>query len=349
MWPAVPVTAWASMFPRASNTAAERSPTSRTMGVKEVRMRAAACSLATAISRLQRISRVTGSRGEPRAGSGAAIELHHQVALAVDPGPAPGTDHCRRLALLDHGWPLDHVAGLEPVAVEHAGLDEAASLLRPASPPALEGRSGERRSRRSHRVARPADPEPPGENPGIYTRRPAAVEPDVCLRERLLQLPARAGRQLLAEGDRQRLALAAMAHVGRDLDPDLIRVHPGPPQLLDPLTPHLVQHPWHRLPGNLTDRLRPAAGEVERRRGGEHAEGRRHPRSRWAQHPADAQRPSHPPGVDRPRSSGGDEGEAPEVAAALDGVHAGSRGHALVDHAMDASRRLLQSEAELGR
>src|SRR5688572_26968234 len=61
MWPGVPVTAWATMKPRLSKTPAERSPASRTMDVKDVRCRAAACSLTTPISRFQQISSVTGS------------------------------------------------------------------------------------------------------------------------------------------------------------------------------------------------------------------------------------------------------------------------------------------------
>src|SRR5579885_2562491 len=255
MWPAVPVMAWASMLPRASKTAAERSPTSRTMGVKEVRMSAAACSLATAIRRLQRISRVTGSS--------SAIDPHHQVAGGVQLGPAPGADDRRRLPLLDHGRPLHHLPRPEPVAVEDAGLDETPPLLRPDRAPALEGRPGERLPHRRRRRAGPADPQPPGQDLGLHPRRPAVVEPDVGPLERLLDLPAGTGGQLLPEADRERIALAAVAHVDRDLDPDPTRLDPGPPQLLDPLTSHLVQQAPHRLPVDLADRLRPAAGEVE--------------------------------------------------------------------------------------
>src|ERR687890_188801 len=61
MWTGVPVTAWAIMLPRRSKTPAERAPDSRTTVVNEVRIRAAACSLTTAISRFQRTSRVIGS------------------------------------------------------------------------------------------------------------------------------------------------------------------------------------------------------------------------------------------------------------------------------------------------
>src|SRR3954468_6601935 len=63
MWPGVPVTAWAIMLPRRAKTPAERSPDSRTTVVNEVRIRAAACSLTTAISLFQRTSRVIESIG----------------------------------------------------------------------------------------------------------------------------------------------------------------------------------------------------------------------------------------------------------------------------------------------
>src|SRR5687767_1643911 len=55
MWPGVPVTAWASMRPRASNTPAARSPDSRTMVLKAVRCSACAGSSTTAIRRLHMI------------------------------------------------------------------------------------------------------------------------------------------------------------------------------------------------------------------------------------------------------------------------------------------------------
>ena len=53
MWPGVPVTAWAIILPRASKTPADRSPASRTIEVKLVRISAAACSLTTETSRFQ--------------------------------------------------------------------------------------------------------------------------------------------------------------------------------------------------------------------------------------------------------------------------------------------------------
>src|SRR6266851_7887723 len=53
--PGVPVTAWASMRPSASNTPAERSPASRTDVENAVRTKVCACSSTTAMSRLHMI------------------------------------------------------------------------------------------------------------------------------------------------------------------------------------------------------------------------------------------------------------------------------------------------------
>ena len=50
-WPGVPVTACASIRPLRSNTPAERSPASRTIGEKAVRSSTCACSSTTAIRR----------------------------------------------------------------------------------------------------------------------------------------------------------------------------------------------------------------------------------------------------------------------------------------------------------
>jgi hypothetical protein len=62
-WPGVPVTAWATIHPRWSKMPAERSPASRTTLVKEVRIRARACSSTTETRRFQRTSRRIGSSG----------------------------------------------------------------------------------------------------------------------------------------------------------------------------------------------------------------------------------------------------------------------------------------------
>jgi hypothetical protein len=54
-WPGVPVTACASMRPDRSKTPADRSPASRTIGEKAVRIRVCACSSTTAIRRFHMI------------------------------------------------------------------------------------------------------------------------------------------------------------------------------------------------------------------------------------------------------------------------------------------------------
>ena len=56
-WPGVPVTACASMRPWRSNTPAERSPHSRTIGENAVRISTCACSSTTAIRRFHMICR----------------------------------------------------------------------------------------------------------------------------------------------------------------------------------------------------------------------------------------------------------------------------------------------------
>ena len=61
MWPGVPVTAWATMRPRRSNTAFARSPASRTIGLNAARCSARACSLTVEIRLCHRISSSTGS------------------------------------------------------------------------------------------------------------------------------------------------------------------------------------------------------------------------------------------------------------------------------------------------
>src|SRR5260370_41591924 len=76
MVPGGRVRAWATKRLRRSKTPAERSPASRTMEVKEVRMSAAACSLTTPTSRLQQMSSVTGS---------SALRLKHSPAAQKGP------------------------------------------------------------------------------------------------------------------------------------------------------------------------------------------------------------------------------------------------------------------------
>jgi len=61
IWPGVPVTAWASIWPSGSKMPAERSPASRTTVVNEAFIRAVACSLTMEIRRFQKTSNKMGS------------------------------------------------------------------------------------------------------------------------------------------------------------------------------------------------------------------------------------------------------------------------------------------------
>src|SRR5262245_57156295 len=102
MWPGVPVSDWAIIWPRVSKTPQARSCDSRTTVLKAVRINAACCSLATERSRFQSTSRVTGSIADcavtslRRVGFVSTdmrfLDLHHQIALAVDRHRRAGTD-----------------------------------------------------------------------------------------------------------------------------------------------------------------------------------------------------------------------------------------------------------------
>ena len=107
MWPGVPVTAWATMRARRSNTALARSPASRTIGLKAARCSALACSLTVAIRLCQQHLELDRDRTRRR-----STTLDRSAALAprgsttsepsspTSDGPA-GPDHRGRLALLD--------------------------------------------------------------------------------------------------------------------------------------------------------------------------------------------------------------------------------------------------------
>src|SRR6266567_3654765 len=94
MCPGVPVTAWASRLPRASNTHADRSPASATGGENDVRTRAAACSFTIAMSRLQNTSRVSGSRPLVRSVIHDPIlpEADHEIQTRIDLNLGAGPD-----------------------------------------------------------------------------------------------------------------------------------------------------------------------------------------------------------------------------------------------------------------
>src|ERR1700730_957824 len=321
MWPGVPVTACASILPCASKTAADRSPTSRTIGVNDVRMSAAACSFVTAMRRVQRISSVTGSR--------SGIDLHPEVAVVVKAPPAANADHHRRLPLLDHGRTPDRLPGAEPVAVDDPRLHEALLLVRPDRPPSLHHAATPSDGTDLDRRLWPANPDSPGQDLGLDARRPASVEAEIGLLEGFLHLPRGPSLQPLSERYGYGLALASVADVGGEVDAHLTSANARPRQLPSALPRHFAQGLSHPGPVDLAEDRGKAAGEVAGRRRRQQAKGGWDPGAGREEEGRDAEHPRHSPGVDRSRAAGGHQREAADVAAALDGVHARRGGHAL--------------------
>src|SRR5215218_6575034 len=138
-WPGVPVMAWASMRPWRSKIPAERSPASRTIGLKAVRISVCACSSTTAISRFHMICRsirptlldwlmtlsspdsavhddTTGRidmRGETGRNIGRGLVLGH------DRGSGEGATRRQLLAAIDR-----HLGGPTTAAVEHRAASD---------------------------------------------------------------------------------------------------------------------------------------------------------------------------------------------------------------------------------
>src|SRR5262247_689712 len=184
MWPGVPVTACATIHPRRSKTPAERSPASRTMEVKEVRIKAAACSFTTPMRRFQQMSRVMGSnlvlasplsslrapdsalgsrrpRSPRAAGSVAARKspgglpwLEDQGQAAINADARAGTRHRGRLTLLDDGGTCEGRPRLESIAVVHGRVHIAARLGEVRLAPSLRCRRGRRGGNRARRGSR---------------------------------------------------------------------------------------------------------------------------------------------------------------------------------------------------
>src|SRR5438105_11385687 len=113
--PGVPVTACASILPVRSNTPAERSPHSRTIGEKAVRISTCACSSTTAISRFHMICR--SIRPMPSAllmGASPSVRLavHDDTPGGVDAGIEARRNEGRGLVLGDDSGSGDARAGL---------------------------------------------------------------------------------------------------------------------------------------------------------------------------------------------------------------------------------------------
>src|SRR5262245_36251580 len=106
MCPGVPVIDWAIIQPWVSNMPQARSWLSRTIMLKAVRIRVSCCSLATASSRLQSTSKVTGSITVSFIG-----ETHDHIQSLVDPGAPSLSDNERCFTLLHDCRTGEGVAG----------------------------------------------------------------------------------------------------------------------------------------------------------------------------------------------------------------------------------------------
>ena len=138
MWPGVPVTAWATIRPRRSNTALARSPASRTIGENAARWSARACSLTVAMRLCHSTSSSIGSNV-------IGAHLGDQRAVGRQLRRPARPDHDGRLALLDDRRAGDPLADAESLAavdgrVERGGAAReahraGAASAHPASSP----------------------------------------------------------------------------------------------------------------------------------------------------------------------------------------------------------------------
>src|SRR5919197_356522 len=125
--------AWATIFPSASKSAAEQSRRSLMFEEYAPRMRTAPISSATPARALARTERVTGSRRS------AIPAPQHQAARLVDATGPPGRDHARGLGELDQGRPARLAARSHLPPIEHVDLDPLPLEARPPPPRANVG------------------------------------------------------------------------------------------------------------------------------------------------------------------------------------------------------------------
>src|SRR4051794_40057527 len=121
-WPGVPVTACASMRPLRSNTPAERSPHSRTIGLKAVRSSTWACSSTTAMSRCHMICRSIRLVCEEL--MSGRLPFHDDAAGTIDMRVKTVGDEGRGLVLRDHGGASDDGARHHLLAAIQRDFDE---------------------------------------------------------------------------------------------------------------------------------------------------------------------------------------------------------------------------------
>src|ERR671912_2247391 len=127
-WPGVPVTACASMRPSRSNTPAERSPHSRTIGLKAVRIRVCACSSTTAIRRFHMICRsIRPTLLDWLMLSSRFLAVHDDTAGGIDVRGKTGRNIGRGLVLGDDGRPREGAARRQGLAAIDRNLGGAAA------------------------------------------------------------------------------------------------------------------------------------------------------------------------------------------------------------------------------
>src|SRR6185436_19520133 len=134
-WPGVPVTAWASMRPSRSNTPAERSPHSRTIGLKAVRIRVCACSSTTAIRRFHMICRsIRPTLLDWLMLPSRVLAVHDDTAGGIDMRGKTGRNVGRGLVFRDDRRPREGAArrqGLTAIDRDLGGAADAAVEHRP--------------------------------------------------------------------------------------------------------------------------------------------------------------------------------------------------------------------------
>src|ERR1044072_1578254 len=127
-WPGVPVTAWASMRPSRSKTPADRSPHSRTIGLKAVRIKVCACSSTTAISRFHMICRsIRPTLLDWLMLSSRLLAVHDDTAGGIDMRGKTGRNVGRGLVLSDDRRPRKDAARRQRLAAIDRDLGRGAA------------------------------------------------------------------------------------------------------------------------------------------------------------------------------------------------------------------------------
>src|SRR5579872_4250605 len=265
MWPGVPVLAWATIRPRASNRPLARSPASRTIGEKAIRCSALACSLTIPIRFDQRISSsipsisiapISVAFGLVRPGGGDAADIVHHRA------PTWRQDDSG-LALLDHRRAVQALAAGQAGAVvdrRRAGLGPERRLERPL-------RDAGRPRRHQGLLAAilgPLGGKTPAHHLDRHVRGIDAVLGEVGVLERAAhRLGVAAERGVIVEGDRDLVLLAEITQVGPDAEAHLVRRRARLGQGRLRLDGHLRDQAAHLFPVQRFQRAERAADQIE--------------------------------------------------------------------------------------